>query len=318
MIGCGAVTERKSAPAYVEAPGSRLVAVASRRAEAASDYAARKGIPHAFDDPAELIRSSEVDAVYVATPPSSHLHWASQAAEAGKPCCVEKPMAMSHAEAEALVSAFEAAGQPLFVAYYRRSLPRFRQVASWIEGGGIGEVRHVRWTLLRPPTQDDVAGTGGWRTDPREAPGGYFDDLACHGLDLFDWLLGPIAAASGVHRNQQGLYGVPDSVAACWAHEGGATGSGVWNFGASQRRDEVSILGSGGEIRFAIFDEAPLLLETGAETRVVEMADPDPIQLPHVEAMVRHLSGEAQHPSLASSAARTEWVADRILAGLRP
>ncbi|HEX8261999.1 MAG TPA: Gfo/Idh/MocA family oxidoreductase [Allosphingosinicella sp.] len=314
MIGCGAVTERKSAPAYAQAAGSRLVAVASRRPEAARAYAGRRGIGLVFDDPDALIRSPEVDAVYIATPPSSHRALAAKVAAAGKPCCVEKPIALSHAEAAAMVDAFRAAGQPLFVAYYRRSLPRFAQVRRWIAEGAIGEVRHVHWALARAPTPGDLSGDPGWRADPAEAPGGYFEDLACHGLDLFDFLLGPIDEAAGIHRNRAGLYAVPDSVAAAWSHSGGATGSGFWTFAACRVEDEVRLLGSEGRISFSVFEEAPLVLETGAGGRTVEIPNPDPIQLHHVENMIRHLSGEAPHPSTGESAARTAWVTDRIFA----
>ncbi|HEX9933279.1 MAG TPA: Gfo/Idh/MocA family oxidoreductase [Allosphingosinicella sp.] len=313
MVGCGAVTERKSAPAYSQLEGSRLVAVASRRVDAARSYASRHGLERVFETPDELIRSPVIDAVYIATPPSTHLALARKVAEAGKPCSVEKPMAMSHAEALEMVGAFEAAGQPLFVAYYRRSLPRFEQVRRWIGDGAIGAVRHAHWTLTRPPSAADLAGERNWRTDPREAPGGYFEDLACHGLDLFDFLLGPVVEAGGVSRTQQRLYEVPDAVAAAWAHEGGATGSGVWNFAAAGRSDRVEITGSRGAISFAVFEEAPLRLETNSGTEVLEITNPDPIQLHHVEKMMQHLAGSAVHPSLGASAARTEWVADRIL-----
>jgi predicted dehydrogenase len=318
MIGCGSVAERKSAPAYSQVPGSRLVAVASRRADAARAYAARHGIDRVFDDPGELIRSPAVDAIYIATPPSSHFGLASRVAEAGKPCCVEKPLAMSHAEANRLVAAFEAAGQPLFVAYYRRSLPRFEQVRRWIADGAIGSVRHVHWTLARTPSPADLTGNTGWRTDPKEAPGGYFEDLACHGLDLFDFLLGPIARANGVSCNQTKLYEVPDSVAASWAHESGATGSGAWNFAAFRRSDEVRIIGASGEICFSVFDEAPLVLDTATGSETIEIANPDPIQLHHVEKMIAHLEGDETHPSSGASAARTDWVMDRILGRALP
>ena len=65
-------------------------------------------------------------------------------------------------------------------------------------------------------------------------------------------------------------------------------------------------------MRFSIFDEAPLILETDSGIETVEIANPDPIQLHHVENMIRHLSGAGPHPSTGASAARTEWVADRI------
>jgi predicted dehydrogenase len=313
MVGCGDVTTKKSGPAYSKVAGSKLVAVASRRPSSARSYASMHGIEHVFEDPEELIRSPEVDAVYIATPPSSHRALAVRVAEAGKPCCVEKPLAMCHAEAVEMLSAFEAAKRPLFVAYYRRSLPRFEHLKRWIAADAIGDLRHVHWALARAPTAADLSGAPNWRTDRKEAPGGYFEDLACHGLDLFDFLVGPIVEASGVSRNQQKLYEVPDAVAASWSHQGGATGSAFWNFAAFGKSDEVQIIGSRGRIKFSIFDEAPVVLETNAGTEAVEIANPDPIQLHHVEKMIRHLSGEGLHPSLGESAARTELVADQIL-----
>lgn len=225
---------------------------------------------------------------------------------------MEKPIAVSCRDAQRMVSVFEDAGQPLFVAYYRRSLPRFQQVKSWIDGGEIGDVRHIHWTLARTTSPADLAGRKSWRTDPREAPGGYFEDLACHGLDLFDHLLGPIERAHGVSANQQGLYEVPDAVAASWIHAG-ATGTGIWNFASSKRTDEVRIMGSSGEITFSVFDEAPLILETGSGVRSVEIPNPTPIQLHHVEKMIAHLGGGAAHPSTGHSAARTARVAAAIL-----
>ena len=313
MIGCGDVTEVKSGPAYSMVDGSRLVAVASRRVSQAREYAERHGVEWVFQDAQALIRSPEVDAVYVATPPASHLELALEVAAAGKPCCVEKPIANSHADARAMVGAFEEAGQPLFVAYYRRALPRFLQVKRWIDEARIGEVRHIHWTLTRPPSAGDLSRAGAWRTDKEAAPGGYFDDLACHGLDLFDFMLGPVVQAAGFSRNQQGLYDVPDAVAGSWAHESGATGSGIWNFGTSVSQDEVRISGSSGEIRFAIFDEAALVVETASGTDTLEIPNPVPIQLHHVEKMMAHLSGGAAYSATGVSAARTAWVMDRIL-----
>jgi len=78
--------------------GSALVAVMRRDRAKAEDYARRHGVARAYDDAAALIADPDVDAVYVATPPSSHKEYALAAARAGKPVYVEKPMALSHAE----------------------------------------------------------------------------------------------------------------------------------------------------------------------------------------------------------------------------
>lgn len=174
MIGCGSVAERKSAPAFYKAPGSALVAVMGRRLEAVTDYAARHGIARVYTDAQALINDPEVDAVYIATPPDSHHAYALQVAAAGKHCCVEKPMALNAGQSREMQQVFADAGLHLFVSYYRRSLPRFRQVRQWLEEGRIGEVRHLSWTLTKTPSAADLAGANNWRTDPAIAGGGYF------------------------------------------------------------------------------------------------------------------------------------------------
>ena len=94
IIGCGDVTEKKSGPGFQKARDSRLVAVMRRNTERARDYASRHGVPRWCDDARALVDDPEVDAVYVATPPSSHREYTLLAAGAGKPVYVEKPMAM--------------------------------------------------------------------------------------------------------------------------------------------------------------------------------------------------------------------------------
>ena len=93
MIGCGSVTEVKSGPAYQQTPGFSLHAVMRRDAQKAADYARRHQVPLWFSDADALIQHPEIDAVYIATPPDSHLFYALKVAAAGKICCVEKPMA---------------------------------------------------------------------------------------------------------------------------------------------------------------------------------------------------------------------------------
>src|SRR5688572_328233 len=125
MIGCGSVAEVKAGPGFQKASGSSLVAVTSRDVSKARDYARRHGVPRVHESAADLVNDPTVDAVYIATPPSSHCELALAAAAARKPCLVEKPMALNVTECTRMAGAFEAAGVPLWVAYYRRALPRY-------------------------------------------------------------------------------------------------------------------------------------------------------------------------------------------------
>ena len=136
ILGAGDVCEVKSGPAFQKATGSELVAVMRRNAERAQDYAKRHGVPRWYDDAQALVDDPEVDAVYVATPPSSHHEYTLLAARAGKPVYVEKPMAMNSAECKEMIAACQKAGVPLFVAFYRRALetlPHDRDIAEALE-----------------------------------------------------------------------------------------------------------------------------------------------------------------------------------------
>ena len=314
IIGCGDVTEVKSGPAYQKTAGFTLQGVTRRDLDKAKDYAARHGVPEVYASPAELIASPRIDAIYIATPPDSHREYALAAAKAGKPCCIEKPMAPTYAACLEILEAFEASQTPVFVAYYRRCLPRFVKVKEWLDSGEIGAIRHVHWTLRKPPSELDRSKAYNWRTDARIAKGGHFDDLASHGLDLFNYLIGDIETASGHASNQQGLYTALDSISASWRHRTGATGTGFWNFGSHESLDRVEIAGSEGLITFAIFDEAPVSLQSKAKSESLHIPHPLHVQAPHVEALRDHLFGRSTHPSLGRSAAHASSVIEQILA----
>jgi len=174
ILGCGDVTEVKSGPGFQKARGSELVAVMRRNGDLAKDYAHRHHVPVWYDDAEDLIHDSNVDAVYIATPPSSHKEYALAAAKAKKPVYVEKPMAMSYAECCEMIEGCKQASVPLFVAYYRRAQPRFLKIKSLLEEGVLGEIRRMYVRYERPPLPEDFQGSRHWRTNPAIAGAGYF------------------------------------------------------------------------------------------------------------------------------------------------
>lgn len=313
ILGCGNVTEIKSGPAYQKTDGFQIVAVMRRNGEKAADYAKRHHIDTFYTDADALINDPEIDAVYIATPPDSHKYYGLKVAQAGKICCIEKPLSPSYKDSLAIYEAFKQKSIPLFVAYYRRSLPRFLQIKKWLDTHSIGTVRHIRWHLSKPASALDLSENYNWRTDATIATGGYFDDLASHGLDLFLYLLGNIKDVSGISTNQQNLYSAKDAITACWIHESGITGTGSWNFGCSIREDTVEIFGSKGKITFSVFDNEPVVLinERGRTELFIE--NPENIQLYHVENMKNHLLGKTKHPSSGLTAMHTSWVMDEIV-----
>src|SRR5205085_1482047 len=105
IIGCGDVTEVKSGPAFSKVKKSKLVAVMRRSGDKAKDYAQRHGVPKWYNDASQLINDPEVNAIYIATPPSSHEEYTLAALRAGKPVYVEKPMTLNAASAQRMVKA---------------------------------------------------------------------------------------------------------------------------------------------------------------------------------------------------------------------
>lgn len=317
IIGCGDVTEVKSGPGFRKASGSRLVAVMRRNGDKARDYARRHGVPRAYDDAADLIGDAEVDAVYVATPPSSHHDYALQALAAGKPVYVEKPMARSHRECRSMNAAAETAGLPLFVAYYRRSLPRFAAVRDALRDGCIGTPLSVTAQYASPPDPSLGSGPLPWRYRPEIAGGGLFVDMGSHVLDLLDHLLGPIDEVRGFAVNRLGAYPAEDAVAFALRFRSGVIGTARFAFTAREHADRVEIAGSRGVLRYATFAEAPFEIDTARGAVHTRIAHPEHVQQPLIQSIVDELRGLGSCPSTGTSAARTGWVIDRVLAEYR-
>jgi predicted dehydrogenase len=317
IIGCGNVTEKKSGPAFNRVAGSRLVAVMRRDAAKAADYARRHNVPRWYNDAYTLIADPEVNAVYIATPPSSHAEYAIAALRAGKAVYVEKPMARTYAECQEMNRVAAETDRPLFVAYYRRRLPGFLKIKEWIDQGRIGIPRLVMLRLLLPPRPEDYDRNNlPWRVIPEIAGGGYFYDLASHQFDFLDYIFGPIKSVQSVVRNTAGLYEAEDTVLANFSFENGTEGQGVWHFAAApqDKTDTLTIYGSEGSIHFSTYEVIPVRLETREGTEIYEYVNPENIQHNLIKSIVEELQGKAGAcPSTGITAARTNRVMEKIL-----
>ncbi len=314
IIGCGDVTEVKSGPGFQKANHSTLVAVMRRTGELARDYAQRHGVPRWYDSAEALIHDPDVDAVYIATPPSSHKEYTLLSAQAGKPIYVEKPMALNVAECQMMIEACRAAGVPLFVAYYRRALSRFLKVKELVDTRVIGDIRFVSVTLYQPLAQEEHnPQTLPWRVMPEVAGGGRFVDLASHMLDFLDYLLGPIRYVHGFASNQAQRYPAEDIVTGTFVFESGVHGVGTWCFTGFERWDLTEIVGTAGKIAYSTFDVQPIVVTTPTGRTEFAYDYPAHIQQPLIQAVVDELNGIGSSPSTGESAARTSWVMDQML-----
>lgn len=316
FIGCGEVTEKKSGPAFSQVPGSRVVAVMGRNAAKTRAYAERHGIPHWYTDAQELLDDPQVNAVYIATPPSTHATYAIMAMKSGKPVYVEKPMASNYEDCCRINRIAEKTGVPCFVAYYRRFLPYFQKVKDLVTHGAVGRVMNVQVRFAVPPRDLDYNRENlPWRVQPDIAGGGYFYDLAPHQIDLLQEMFGPVIEAEGYVANRGGLYDTEDTVSACFKFANGLPGSGSWCFVAheSAREDRIEIIGDSGSLSFSVFTYQPIVLQTGKGREEFIIANPPCVQMPLIRLVVEHLQKKALCTCDCVSATAVNWVVDRIL-----
>ena len=320
FIGCGEVTEKKSGPAFNEVPGSHVVAVMSRNAEKAESYAKRHNIKKWYTDPLELINDPEINAIYIATPPSSHATFAIMAMKAGKPVYIEKPLAASYEDCARINRISELTGVPCFVAYYRRYLPYFQKVKQIIQSGAIGTPANVQIRFSVPPRDLDYKSNGSlpWRLQPDIAGGGYFYDLAPHQLDLIQDIFGVITRAHGYCSNMAKLYKAEDTISACFYFENGLPGSGSWCFVGHQsaKEDRIEVIGEKGMLSFSVYNYSPIQLVTSEGRSSIVVPNQPYVQLPIIRSVIEHLQGIGICECTSVSATPVNWVMDRILGKL--
>ena len=316
FIGCGEVTEKKSGPAFSLVEGSSVVAVMSRNKEKAKSYAQRHNIPRWYTDAQQLVDDPDVNAVYIATPPSSHATYAIMAMHSGKPVYVEKPLAASYADCQRINHISEQTGVPCFVAYYRRYLPYFIKVKELVKSEAIGKVINVQIRFAVPPRDLDYNRDNlPWRVQRDIAGGGYFYDLAPHQIDLLQEMFGPILRAHGYHTNRGGLYQTEDSVSASFQFSDGLPGSGSWCFVAheSAKTDRIEIIGTRGRLSFSVFTYEPIVMQNEEGTQEIVIENPPHVQLPLIQNIVEHLQKRAICTCDSISATTVNWVMDRVL-----
>ncbi|MGN0068182.1 MAG: Gfo/Idh/MocA family protein [Prevotella sp.] len=317
FIGCGEVTEKKSGPAFNLVEGSHVEAVMGRNKDKVCSYAERHGIKKWYTDAQELIDDPDVNAIYIATPPSSHATFAIMAMHAGKPVYVEKPLAASYEDCARINKVSEQTGIPCFVAYYRRYLPYFNRVKEIIGNGTIGKITNVQIRFSVPPRDLDYNSGQDlpWRLQPDIAGGGYFYDLAPHQLDLLQDFFGVITRAHGYCANRANLYKAEDSISACFLFENGLPGSGSWCFVGHQsaKEDRIEVIGDKGMISFSVFNYDPIELVTSEGKENIEVTNPPYVQLPIIKSVIEDLQGIGVCECTSISATPVNWVMDRIL-----
>ena len=225
VIGCGWVARDFGIPAIQNASNSYLVGLCDRDEDALAATLPQGSVPFRTRKVDELLLRDDLDAVYVATPNDSHAALVAACADAGKHVLCEKPMARTTAEATSLVKACRTAGVRYATAFDQRFHPGHARLRDLVADGALGTITTVRihyacWTPA-DWTPDGIS-LDNWRVDPDRAGGGAFIDLAPHGLDLTQMILGePLTSVSALLQRRVFDYPVDDGAALIAQSESG-------------------------------------------------------------------------------------------------
>ena len=314
IIGCGDVTEVKSGPVFNKVKNSSLVAVMRRDAVKAKDYAERHHVPTWYDDADKLISDPGVNAIYIATPPSSHEMYALAALHACKPLYVEKPMTVSYDSAIKMANAAAKANIKMSVAHYRREQPYFKKIKQLLDDKVIGDTTSVHLEFYKKSLSLEELQLPGnaWRIDTSVSGGGLFHDLAPHQLDLMYYFFGAVDYTKGIAVNRSGLYEADDVVAGNILFSSGTVFNGLWNFNvdAHHEKDLCEIIGTKGSIAFSVFGKQDIILTVEGKREILPFRPPQHVQQPMIEKVVDYFLGKGPNPCSASDGAEVMKLID--------
>lgn len=294
MIGTGDVTERKSGPALYQADRSELVAVTNRTLSRAEDYAARHGNPTVYASASQLLADADIDAVYIATPPSSHAELTIQTAMAGKHVFCEKPMANSVEECQQMIDVCKRQNVSLAIAYYRRYFPVVQKIKSLLEAGEVGRPLRVSATTISQFQSND---SQPWRLDATVAGGGFLMDVGTHRFDLMAYLFGNALRVRGLVGTQTLAATVDDAATVCLEFDDGVQGSAAFHWNCPVSRDTLEIVGTKGILSTdSLSNEGRLELETTSGKQLWHLPAVQPVHLQLIQRFVDHLLDGTPNP----------------------
>ena len=201
LIGASDIAKTRMIPAIRSQQDSAVTAVLSSNPERAKSYALENSIPKAYHNLDELLQDSEIDVVYISTTNELHASQAIAAAKAGKHVLSEKPLAVSLADAEAMVRTAKEKGLVFGTNHHLRNAVTHRTMRRLIKEGAIGKplAARVFHAVYLPPRLQ------GWRLNRPEAGGGVILDITVHDADTLHFLLDDDVQDVIARSAQQGL-----------------------------------------------------------------------------------------------------------------
>lgn len=290
LVGAGDVARKRVAAALSNAPNSHLLAVSRRNAEELAAFAREFNIERTYEDWRDLVSDPYVTAVYIATPVFLHAEMAAAAAAAGKHVLCEKPMALSVAECERMMTAAAEAGVTLGVAYYRHFYPVLNRIKEMLAQGviGIPVLAQVNAFEQFDPGPDHPRA---WLLDEEKAGGGPLYDFGCHRIEVLLNLFGSIADVTGRVDEIAFRRDVEDTAVAVMRHQDGPLAVLSVSHGPAEPRDSLDIFGTDGSIHVPVLNDGDLRVLADGRSHSEQHPPADNLHQPLIEQFVRAASG---------------------------
>ena len=251
LLGPGRHAGRSVVPQLKQATDTELAAIVSRDPARGQDFAQTHGVPKVYASVEEVLRDRGIDAIYDASPDGLHVSHAIAAAEAGKHALIEKPLALSVAEAAKAIAASRRHGTKLGVVFNQRHEAVHQEVRRMVQAGAIGEVKlaHVQIALRTSISRGGPSAPVTWRTDPKLRAGGIIVSIGDHAYDTLAYLVGQeIEAVSALTDATQSAPPNERVASMLLRLSGGAIGYAVASFVTPFARRPFEIHGTTGTI----------------------------------------------------------------------
>lgn len=253
LVGCGRIAKRHSELlGHKQIRDAQLVAACDLVPEKAGRIGQLFGVPH-FTDMHEMMRSVDIDVVVVLTESGRHAEQVVALAAYGKHIVVEKPMALTLDDADAMIRACDRAGVKLFVVKQNRFNVPVLKVRQALEAGRFGKLVlgtvRVRW-CRRQDYYDQDPWRGTWALD-----GGVLTNQASHHVDLLEWMMGEVDSVFAMSTTALAHIEAEDTAVVTLRFKNGALGI-IEATTAARPTDlegSLSILGEGGTVEVAGF-----------------------------------------------------------------
>ena len=219
VLGAGGIAERRTLPGMMQAENAELIAVMEVNAENAERLRAKFGAKRAYTSDEALLKDPEIDAVYIASPVILHARQARLAADCGKHILLEKPLALTAAEAQEVVSYCESKGVKIAAGFMMRYGAYVQAMKQAIAQGKIGQL--VSCSALLTCWYPDMPGA--WRQIKSESGGGALMDMGVHCIDLIQYITGSkVKTVAGMSGTKVFHYEVDDQSSTLMELENGA------------------------------------------------------------------------------------------------